>query len=142
MKQTILALVAAMFMSISGNAEVRNSLTIKNNTGEKIFLAYAWYSTAEKGWISSGWYPVARYAEFRRDLDGLNLGSNTMYYYAESTDKNGKKVKWEGNAEFRVEDVDSFKISDADNSTIKSARRKFNAAPVGKGDSRYVINPK
>lgn len=136
MKQTILTLIAALLMSLSSNADVKNSLTIKNNTGQQILLSYVWYNNKEKGWHSSGWYPVAPYDEFRRDLDGLNLGSNTMYYYAEYTDKNGKKVKWEGNAEFRVEAVDNFEISDADNANIKSARRKFIMTNVGKGDSR------
>ena len=134
--QFIAALVLLMTQPFTSNAEVRNSLTVKNNTGDTVSVALVWHHTGTQGWTSKGWYKVMPYQELRTDLHDLSLDDNTMYVYA----KSGKKT-WSGNAEYRIDNKNRFEINQADEIDPKMTTAKFKSVTVGKGDKVFYIQP-
>ena len=141
MKNTIKQFVAALMLLLSlpfiSKADVKNSITIKNNTGDTIVVALCWFHRGEDGWRTKGWYPVNPYTEFRMDLSRLaDFGRHTMYVYAKSDTKS-----WDGYYEFRVDSEKKFEISHADNIKPKMSTAKFKSVEVDKGNTMFFINP-
>ena len=140
--QIVTVLMLLMAQSFISKAEVKNSLTMKNNTDENIRVAYVWYNSQLQGFESRGWEIISPYGELRLDLHDLkNFSRNIVYVYAEGSVKNKKIRTWDGNSEFRVGDAIEFDIYDADKFTKKLPTRKFNMVAVYKGDTPYTFNP-
>jgi|GEM_PF-3868607 len=117
--------------------EVRNSITLVNNTGNEIYASIVWFKKKEQCWTSAGWYKIPPYQKHRTDLADLDLGSNTMYVYAEDR---VHKTSWTGNAIFAVDNkLPYFKILFADQIDNKKPTRKFSMQTVGQGDQEYIF---
>lgn len=137
MKSKLLALLFTLLTPLFSKAD--NMLRIKNNSGQTIYAAYVVYDNQEHAWVSRGWFVIQPYQAYERGLNGLNLGSNTMYYYAETMDG---KMRWEGDRLFRVDNrIRDFNITFADQINSNTISKKFNTQIITSPKTEIIFNP-
>lgn len=95
-------------------------VSFTNNTGEKIYLAYAFWNATELKWESHGWYSIEIDNSTDITIPSTSPG-NKIYYFTQADSGNEKS----GEYDFCIDPVDPFTFSQDESICNLHTTKKF-----------------
>ena len=111
-----------------------NQLVLINNTGQRIQVSFVYYDKGCSCWISRGWRKIPDGESNPINIDGLNIGSSTMYVHAENLLKS-----WGGNFTFCMNQTGQ-PLNYADQSNCET-KKSFKQVNLHDGQNTFTFNP-
>jgi uncharacterized membrane protein len=123
--------ITLCLLGFSWAIHAQSKLEMYNNTGDKIYAAYAAWDNSNQCWTSHGWYTIEPYKSLTLDF-GLYTGKVYIHGHTNSG-------SWGSGYTFCVDDV-AFAIRNADKIDC-TTRKKFSEATLSTGTKKWTFNP-